>query len=66
MEWDGNDRRQQLRLSDDEINRIFDVGEKRFEQFLGKSSLRLLLRLLGALCAAGIGYALAQAEKWFK
>lgn len=61
MEWDGKERRKSHRLSDDEINRIFDIGEKRVEQYVGKGSIRFVLRALWVGCALFIGWMAAKA-----
>ncbi len=60
MEWDGRDRRKGL--TDEQKREIWAV----FEQRVGRGTLSALGRICWTLGSAGVGYVVAQAEKWFK
>ncbi len=55
MDWDGTERRKELRLTDEEKREIAAEVWKIFEQWVGHQAIRGFLWVCGALCLAGLG-----------
>ncbi len=59
MGWDGKERRNKSRLTDEEKREIALEVWELFQLEVGRRAIRLFLYVCGAMCLAGIGYLVA-------